>query len=253
MAGRTDPMAALHEERWEQASGRPVRLLVSGVPRPGTPPVLLLPGLGSVGYMFELLHACGGWTQATLLDLPGFGRSETAGCPADLASLTAALVGLMPAQPAVLAGHSTGTQLALRAAVQAPERVHALALIGPTFEPRARRARTLVARHLRTSVWEPPGQLRYTVPDYARGGRRLGEYLHSALQDRPEEHVGAVRAPVLVARGRHDHFCSPAWAQRLADAAPQGRSVTLPGAHNVPYTHPGAATSLVGQAATRGG
>jgi hypothetical protein len=48
--------------------------------------------------------------------------------------------------------------------------VHALVLIGPTFEPRARRPDHLFARHLLTSAFEPPGQLRYTLPDYLRGG-----------------------------------------------------------------------------------
>jgi pimeloyl-ACP methyl ester carboxylesterase len=250
MAGRKDPMAALHSERWEQTSGRPVRVLVCGLPRPGTPPVVLLAGLGSVEYMVELLHACGGWTEASLLDLPGYGRPETADCPADLESLTAALVEALPARPAVLVGHATGAQLALRAALQVPGSVHALALIGPTFEPRARRRRALLARHLRTSMWEPAGQLRNTLPDHLRGGNRRRQYLRSALQDRPEERIRQVQVPVWVGRGRHDQFCPPGWARELADAAPRGRVITLPGAHNVPYTYPGAAASLVGQAAT---
>jgi pimeloyl-ACP methyl ester carboxylesterase len=86
------------------------------------------------------------------------------------------------------------------------------------------------------------------VPDYTRGGRRFGEYLRSALQDRPEEHIRHVRVPVLAARGRHDHYSSQSWVDDLAAAAPAGRSWTLPGAHNVPYAHPGEVAHLVGLA-----
>ena len=232
--------------------GRPVRMLTSGR-LSGRPQVLLLPGLGSVGYLREVLHACGGWTRTSLLDLPGFGNRRTADLPADLGSLTTAVASLLedPAfagPPAVLLGHSTGSQVALRAAVAVPGRVHALVLVGPTFEPAARRSANLAMRHLRTSMYEPPGQMRYTVPDYARGGRRFTQYLRSALNDRPEDRIGQVLVPVLVARGRRDYFSSQPWVERLADTASQGEAHILPGAHNVPYLHPGSVAHLIGRA-----
>jgi pimeloyl-ACP methyl ester carboxylesterase len=248
-----DADGPLHVERWASAAGRPVRMLTAGSVAADRPPVALLPGLGSVGYLLELLHACGGWTRATLLDLPGFGHRRTADLPADLDSLTDTVVSVLqqlPGAPVVLAGHSTGTQLALRAALRAPERVHALVLIGPTFEPRARRPDHLFARHLLTSAFEPPGQLRYTLPDYLRGGRRLGQYVRSALADRPEDSISSVAVPVYVARGRHDHYSSAGWVQTLADTALRGRARTLPGAHAVPYNHPGATAQLIGEACT---
>ncbi len=244
------PDRPLHAEEWTEVAGRPLRSLVSGTARPARPEVLLVPGLGSVGYMVELLHACGGWTRARLLDLPGFGHRETADLPADLDSLTETLVAALPAAaPVVVVGHSTGTQLAMRAALAAPGRVGALALVGPTFEPAARRAPVLLVRHMRTSAFEPPGQLRYTLPDYLRGGRRFGEYVRSALADRPEDHIRRIDVPVLVARGRHDHFASQRWVEELAGAAARGRARTLPGAHAVPYNHPGAVALLAGEAA----
>jgi pimeloyl-ACP methyl ester carboxylesterase len=149
----------LHDERWSTAAGRPVRMLTAGGVVADRPQVVLVPGLGSVGYLLELLHACGGWTRATLMDLPGFGHRRTAALPADLNSLTDTLTAVLeqlPGPPVVVAGHSTGAQLALRAALRAPERLHGLVLIGPTFEPRARRPTALLARHLRTSAFEPP-------------------------------------------------------------------------------------------------
>jgi len=244
-----DPRRRLHAEEWTQAAGHPLRTLVSGRLRAGRPEVLLVPGLGSVGYLLELLHACGGWTRATLLDLPGFGQRRTADAPSDLGTVTARLVEALPASPCVLVGHSTGTQVAMHAALDAPERVAALVLVGPTFEPAARRPGNLLMRHMRTSAFEPPGQLRYTLPDYVRGGRRFQKYLASALLDRPEEYISRIQAPVIVARGRHDHFASQRWVEDLAGAAANGSTRTLPGAHAVPYNHPGAVALLAGEAA----
>jgi pimeloyl-ACP methyl ester carboxylesterase len=240
----------LHEERTLRAGGRPVRALVSGERRNrDTPPVVLVPGLGAVGYCLDLLHACGAWTAATLLDLPGFGRRETADLPAGLDPLAATLADALPEGPTVLVGHSTGAQVALRATLLAPGRVRALVLVGPTFEPASRRARSLVARSVTNATRERPRELRYALPDYVRGGRRLAELVRDALRDRPEDAVGSVECPVVVVRGARDPFCSQAWAQRLAATAPRGGVRTLPGAHNIPYTCPGALSLVIAGAA----
>ena len=71
--GDDGPMALLHREEWLSSAGRPVRSLVAGTPVPRLPRVVIVPGLGAPGYLLDLLHACGAWTQAWLLDLPGFG------------------------------------------------------------------------------------------------------------------------------------------------------------------------------------
>jgi pimeloyl-ACP methyl ester carboxylesterase len=230
-----------HHEVWHTSAGRPVRSLVSGAVRPGVPEVVLVPGLGAPGYMVQLLHACGAWTRAHLLDLPGFGSPRTAGYPPELDLVTPVAAGCLAemAGPVLLAGHSTGAQLALRAAVAAPQRVAALALLDVTFEPSVRGAPLRLVPQLRTYLRERPGELVVTVPAFVRAGRRLPRYVRSALADEPERHVAGVTVPVLVLRGMHDALCPPAWAAELARRAPQGRLVTVPGAHNVTYTHPG--------------
>ncbi len=53
-ASLNEAEAALHEERWGTAADRLVFMLTSGVPA-GRPQILLLPGLGSVGYLEEAL------------------------------------------------------------------------------------------------------------------------------------------------------------------------------------------------------
>lgn len=231
------------------AGDRAVRVLSAGWPRPPAPQVVLLPGLGAIGYMLDLLHAAGAWTGAHLLDLPGFGHPRTADCPAGLDALAAAALGAMPPEPVVLAGHSTGAQLAVRVAAAEPERVGALLLVGPTFPPRLRRPSRLLCGVLATLPYENPGLIRYTAPDYARGRRRVAELLRDALHDRPEERIGGVDCATFLVRGRHDHLCPEDWIEILAARAREARPVTVRGAHNAPFTHPGDVAYVLGEAA----
>jgi pimeloyl-ACP methyl ester carboxylesterase len=244
----------LHREEWSSSAGRPVRSLVAGTPVPPHPRVVIVPGLGAIGYLLDLLHACGAWTQASLLDLPGFGNRVTSDCPADLETLTPVAVGCLGTDadpPLVLVGHSTGAQLALRAAAAVPGRVAGLVLIGLTFDPPVRQRWPRLVPRLRTYLHERPRELVVTVPDFVRGGARVGQYLGSALRDRPEDHLRQVSVPVLVLRGRKDALCPLPWAKELVAGRPDAEVRTLPGSHNVPYTHPGAVALQIGALARR--
>jgi pimeloyl-ACP methyl ester carboxylesterase len=247
--GSQGQVQRLHREEWLSSAGRPVRSLVAGTPAPPMPRVVVLPGLGAMGYMLDLLHACGAWTEASLLDLPGFGNAVTKDCPADLETLTpvaAGCLGVDPEPPVLLVGHSTGAQLALRAAAAVPTRVAGLVLIGVTFDPPVRRRWPRLIPRLRTYLHERPRELVVTVPDFVRGGARLAQYIGSALRDRPEDHVPQVSGPVLVLRGRRDALCPLPWARQLVNGRADGEVRTLPGSHNVPYTHPGAVALQIG-------
>jgi pimeloyl-ACP methyl ester carboxylesterase len=254
-----DDVVSLHRQEWWSSAGRPVRALVASPiaasPATTLPRVRIIPGLGAIGYVLDLLHACGAWSEAALLDLPGYGNDVTRDCPADLDTLTPVAAGCLGAageHPVVLVGHSTGAQLALRAAVAAPARVAALVLIGVTFDPPVRRHRVRLVPRLRTYRHERPRELLLTVPDFVRGRTRVVQYLLSALADRPEEHVARLTCPVLVLRGQRDTLCPLPWAERLAElSGGQGQALTLPGAHNVPYTHPGAVALQIGRLVQR--
>jgi pimeloyl-ACP methyl ester carboxylesterase len=227
--------------RWSVLPTRLVRSLVAGTPRAGVPELVVVPGLGALGYLLPTVRACAAWTRVHLLDVPGFGHRATADLPADLASVAATVAAwLQEAAPArvLLVGHSTGAQSALRAAVAAPDRVAQLVLAGATFAPHARRLPPLVRDIARTLVHERAGELPAVLPYYLRGARGLPVLMRTALADRPEDAMGDVRAPVLVLRGTHDHLCPADWAQTLAARAADARGVVLPGAHNVPYTDP---------------
>ena len=238
--------------RWHLAGGRPVRSLVTGRVRAGVPELVLVPGLGALGYLVPLVRACAAWTRVTLLDLPGFGHPTTAPLPADLATVSTALTTWLDEvvdAPVVLLGHSTGAQSALRAAVAAPHAVAQLVLAGATFPPRARTAGRLVGRAVRTFVHEQPGQVPAVAPYYARGRSRLLGLLRSALADRPEDALDAVEPPVLVLRGERDLLCPQDWAQELAARTRPGRLAVLPAAHNFPWTFPAETSHLLRDAA----
>ena len=227
--------------RWDLAGDRPVRSLVTGRPAEGVPELVLVPGLGALGYLVPLVHACARWTRVHLLDLPGFGHPLTARLPADLASVARVITAWsthVPAAPVVLLGHSTGAQSALRAALSAPQAVAQLVLAGATFPPRSRSAGPLVRRSARTIVHERPGELPAVLPYYVRGRRGLPVLLRTALHDAPEDRIDELAPPLLVLRGRTDHLCPRDWAVELAARARDGRAVEMPGAHNFVWTSP---------------
>ena len=218
-----------------------MRSLVTGTPTAGAPEIVVVPGLGALGYLLPTVRACSAWTRVHVLDVPGFGHRRTAHLPADLPSVAGAVHAWLQAHdlgPVLLVGHSTGAQAALKAARAAPERVDRLVLAGATFAPRARSVPALLRDVGRTVVHERPGELAAVLPYYLRGARGLPVLLRSALADRPEDEVGAVDAPVLVLRGSRDALCPAQWAQALAERAADGRCAVLPGAHNVPWTCP---------------
>ncbi|MCU1692644.1 MAG: hypothetical protein JWM64_1735 [Frankiales bacterium] len=215
--------------------------MVLGDARPGVPPLVVVPGLGALGYLLPTLRRSAGWTQVHLLDLPGFGHRDTARLPADLATVSRVLTAWLEEvaqEPVLLLGHSTGAQVALRAAVAAPARVRSLVLGGVVFPPGRRTLTGALRGVLRALPHERPGELPATFPYYLRGARRLPELVRSGLRDRPEDLVPSLRVPLLVVRGEHDALCPPSWAALLAERAPRGLVQVVPGGHNSVWTHP---------------
>ena len=240
------------EVRWHRVAGRPVRSLVAGTPRPGVAELVVVPGLGALGYLLPVVRACAAWTRVHLLDLPGFGHRATARLPAELGAVAAtAAAWLAEAAPApvLLVGHSTGAQAALRAALTRPAGVGGLVLAGATFSPQGRRVPGLLRQVAATLPHELPGELPAVLPYYLRGARGLPALLRSAMSDRPEEAVPALVVPLVVLRGRRDALCPPLWAQTLASAAPSGRVRVVPGAHNAPYSEPALTAAALRDAA----
>ncbi len=233
--------------------GAPVRVLDLG-PAPGlvgaAPPVahvVVVPGLGLLGYLLPTVRELarrGAW--CTVLDLPGFGTRSPLSAPPTLtgvATLAAAYLRTLPeGERVVLLGHSTGAQAAVHAARLAQDHrlPAAVVLAGPTVAPGQRTLPRLVATAPAAYRRDSPGEL-VVVPDLLRANRHLLPLLRSALADRPEVTVAALRSPVTLTAGEQDAF-APAWWLRALRRSAVGAAgtdlVVLPGSHNNPWTHP---------------
>ncbi|GHD23731.1 hypothetical protein GCM10010335_06580 [Streptomyces galbus] len=210
--------------------------------RTGSVPVVLVPGLGAPGYLLRTLERCARSGPARLLDVPGYRDpagpvcGETLGALADTVARWLADV---PGGPVVLAGHSTGAQVALHAAARSPGRVRALVLMAPTFPPPLRRTAPLSVAAFRTAVQESPGVVPAVLPSYlAAGPRRLLTCARSAQADAPEAVLPHVTCPVTVLGAEDDALSPPGWVRHLAGRAARGRAVVVRGAHAFPHRHP---------------
>ncbi|MGW0333233.1 alpha/beta fold hydrolase [Streptomyces sp. NPDC003011] len=214
--------------------------------------LVLVPGLGAPGYLLRSVDRCARRGPVRLLDVPGFGGPSGPACPETLGALAdtvARWLAVVPREPVVLAGHSTGAQVALHAAQRVPERVRALVLMAPTFPPRLRRMRPLVTAFVRTAVRESPSVVPAVLPSYLKAGpRRLVRCIRSAQADAPEDLMPAVTCPVTVVTGADDALCPPEWIHRLARRTRRGRAVVVPGAHAFPHRYPGLTAELLAEA-----
>jgi pimeloyl-ACP methyl ester carboxylesterase len=244
-APRHDPYGLRVE--WTVVAGRPVRSLSAGA-RTWSPEVVLIPGLGAPGYLVPWARRSARWTRTTLLDLPGWRRGRARGCLptlAEAALTTARWLARTDRRDVVLVGHSTGAQVALLAARLATGRVVGLGLAGPTFDPAARSWPVAFRRALAIVGREPAGAAEVAVPSYLRsGGLPLLRFVRTALDDRPEDHVGDLQVPLLVLTGRRDPFCPLPWAADLAGAGGTSCHV-LEGGHMAQYSDPGSADELL--------
>src|SRR5438270_12426229 len=109
------------DERVDVIDGRELRSLVAAPARLTAPDVVIVPGLGALGYLTRLAGALAALgARCTLLDLPGFGsRRALAAAPTvtGVAETTVRWLDRRPAgRPVILVGYSTGAQAAARAA-----------------------------------------------------------------------------------------------------------------------------------------
>ncbi len=194
---------------------------------------VLVPGLGLDERSYRCLRA---QLPATVVALPGMGLAEPV---PPLETLADRLLDQLGEGPVVLVGHSQSCQVAAVAAARDP-RIHAVALLGPTTDPRLRTARGLAGHWLRTALAEPWRQVPVILAQWWRTGPlAMAALWRISAPDDIDRRLRKIRVPVTVVRGTRDRLCVHDWAARLAAAAPHGRLVELPGAaHMTPMTHP---------------
>ncbi|TFV62282.1 alpha/beta hydrolase [Geodermatophilus sp. DF01-2] len=221
-----------------------MRSRATGTPRDGVPEVVVVPGLAVADYLRPAVCELGAWTRAHLVELPGFSGSGEPPHPLDVGQFADAVVQWLAAsglERVVLAGHSSGTQVAARAAAVRLRNVRALVLASPTIDPRFRSMRRVLMAWRRNHELEPRTLDEQHTPERQRAGlRRVRHALKVHLADALEDAVPRVPVPVLVLRGDQDRLCTEEWARELSGLATDGRFCSVPGAHSFVWTAPSA-------------
>jgi pimeloyl-ACP methyl ester carboxylesterase len=195
--------------------------------------------------------------RVLLYDLRGHGKSERALKGYDLATLAADLEGLLErfhAGPLSLVGHSYGALVALRFALDRPERVRRLALVEAPLPPsRLAEMRAFQERTPEQMADALPAAMRRTL---ARDGRQAARLLASlgflisesslladmvAEPDLPDASLAALACPVLCVYGT-ESSCRDV-GTRLERVIPGARLVFLKGGH---FLHLDAPSALAG-------
>jgi pimeloyl-ACP methyl ester carboxylesterase len=221
--------------------------MVGGAPEAAD--LVMVPGLAVSVYLrasVSALAAAG--YRAWLVDPPGFGESGAAvrrlGVPG-IASAVEHWLRERGLRRVVLAGHSSGTQVAAHVAARAPDLVERLVLASPTLDPHYRSWFKAVPRWQQDGRREPKSLVRTQLPEWRRAGAlSLLTLVRSVLNDDIENTLRRVTCPVLVIRGERDPLCTPEWVRQLA----RGHDlVELPGLpHAFPYQAPTAFADALG-------
>jgi len=130
----------------------PVRLEISAAGHAGhvfasremaggsAPAVVLIHGIGaSHRYLRRLHRLLAGSMETYSIDLPGFGATPKPAYQLSIADHARYILGAMEqlgVPEIVLVGHSMGAQMALEAALQQPEQISNVVLMGPVVDPR---------------------------------------------------------------------------------------------------------------------
>jgi len=228
-------MAGALSQRWVVVDGQRVCCLESG----SGPELLLLASMLVRARTYRpLTKRLTAHFRVLAVELPGCGRASRLERPwsfEQYADFSARLVEVLGLTRPVVLGHSNSGAVALLLAARHPERVGALVL-ADTVGARRQRAlwRVVLARsldgvlelgltvraswHLLSNVVRHPCSFLHQVREGARAGLL--------------EEAARVRAPVLLAWGRHDHTMPPECAERLCERLPWVRLQWGRGSHD---------------------
>lgn len=248
--------AGVHTYHHDGVLGR-MRIRVLGEPHPDVPEIVMIQGMTVSDYLLPGLGALSAWTRTHLVELPGGSGS---GAPpheltvveyADAAAEWLCAQGL---SRVLLAGHSSGTQVAAETALRCPDHVAGVVLAGPAIDPVARGGLRVFARWWADRRGDPRSLDQVHKPERQRVGfRRLFHVLRAHLRHDLEKPVTALTMPVLVIRGRNDRLGTPQWGRRLAGLTRDGRYVEVPGTHSFCWRYPDAWSDPIRAFAARGG
>jgi pimeloyl-ACP methyl ester carboxylesterase len=228
------------------------RVLASrAAPTPDRPAIVLVHGIGVSHRYLSRLHDVLAEERAVFsIDLPGFAGLPKPGRDVDIASMAQALgrvIETLDIGPAVLVGHSMGTQWVVEASLQRPETVTDVVIMGPVADSAHR---SMLAQSIALTIdtlGESPSANAIVLTDYLRCGvpwylAQLRHMLGYQLEDRVPE----LSSPLLVVRGSRDPIAGLEWCRQLRDAARSGRLVQIPGGfHVAQHSAPKAVASAI--------
>lgn len=222
------------------------------------PPLVCIHGAGGThrhwGYQLRDLVDC---ARVYALDLPGHGRSGLFG-RATVAEYAAALLAFLDAcglEQAVLAGHSLGGAIALWLALEHPQRVLGLGLVGSAARLRVSRAilRGLAEDSAATialiaalsyAAGAPAEVLARAQADYANCDLRVyrGDFVACQGFD-VLDRLGELRCPVTIVCGANDRMVPPVNSAELQHRIANAELSIIPQAGHMPMIEQPAATS----------
>jgi len=246
--------------RYVRVDGARIRYIDAG----RGPPVVLLHGLGASIYAWRKnvgAMAAAGF-RVIAFDNRGFGLSDKPAVPYDNAAyarLAIALLDSLGISDAVLVGHSMGGAIAAEVAIEYPQRVRGLVLVGsaglgarepllfrvarwPVLGPvvLAFRGRGLTARLLKSTYFDPRKVTEADVDQYYApvALRDYGRALRGALRHFRFDDLGGrldrITAPTLVLWGEEDRWAPPGLGRALAGGITRSAFLSVPHAgHSV--------------------
>lgn len=217
-------------------------------------PFVLVHGIGvSSRYFHPAAAELTKYGPVFVVDLPGYGSAPDPHRDVTIVDHAAVLAKYLAAEGIanpVLVGHSMGTQVVSRLALDYPDATSSIVLMAPTMDPAARTFGR-AARRLLTDIlrYEPPRvNLVVSVDYFFRCG--IPYFLRQVphlLEDRMEDRLPRLAAKSLVLRGDKDVISPEAWSREVAGLLRQGSYATVAGPHVVMYTDPKRVAALIAE------
>jgi pimeloyl-ACP methyl ester carboxylesterase len=232
-------------EGYVEADGFRIRYLEAGR---GEPLVVLHGGGGLRHYTSHDILSTS--RRVILLEAPGFGASpanESSRTMADLANTLARAIENLGVTKFDLCGTSFGGKLALLLAVQHPDSLRALVLVGPAaIRPESTPQRPPGQARLYAHPERQPGQPT-AAPEVVEKQRALTRRLMGPPRDQDlEEQMAGLNIPVLVVFGTLDGTVPPEMGRHYKEILPNCNLVFLyDAAHEADADRPEAFASLV--------
>lgn len=187
------------------------------------------------------------YAKNILLDLPGFGKSDTPpkswGTAEYADAIAAELARRLPDRPIVWVGHSFGGRVGIQLAARHPRLLRALILIASAGLPRKRSllARVWLWTKVRlfklgvlfaSLVGVDPSVLRtrFGSADYRQAGA-MRDVMLNVIREDLSQAATSIKCPVLLVYGATDQETPPEIGERLAKLIPNARLSVLP-THN---------------------